>query len=115
MAMQEGSPADTQTPSAQVVGNAFVEQYYHILHQSPNLVHRFYQDSSRLSRPDMYGNMTTVATMHVSLLGVKIISNMNRHEHIVIENSKYMASFLLYLGCSCLLESCSAQEMKLLD
>ncbi|XWS51236.1 hypothetical protein CRYUN_Cryun12cG0159300 [Craigia yunnanensis] len=61
MAMQEGNPA--HTPSAQVVGNAFVEQYYLILHQSPNLVHRFYQDSSRLSRPDMYGNMTTVTTM----------------------------------------------------
>ncbi|PPD72479.1 hypothetical protein GOBAR_DD30627 [Gossypium barbadense] len=61
MAMQEGNPAGT--PSAQVVGNAFVEQYYHILHQSPNLVHRFYQDSSCLSRPDMYGNMTTVTTM----------------------------------------------------
>ncbi|KAK8323106.1 hypothetical protein V6Z12_A12G211300 [Gossypium hirsutum] len=60
MAMQEGNPAGT--PSAQVVGNAFVEQYYHILHQSPNLVHRFYQDSSCLSRPDMYGNMTTVTT-----------------------------------------------------
>ncbi|XP_022728693.1 ras GTPase-activating protein-binding protein 1-like isoform X3 [Durio zibethinus] len=63
MAMQEGSPADTHTPSAQVVGNAFVEQYYHILQQSPNLVHRFYQESSRLSRPDMYGNMTTVTSM----------------------------------------------------
>ncbi|KAE8707447.1 hypothetical protein F3Y22_tig00110384pilonHSYRG00906 [Hibiscus syriacus] len=61
MAMQEGNPAGT--PSAQVVGNAFVEQYYHILHQKPNLVHRFYQDSSCLSRPDMYGNMTTVTTM----------------------------------------------------
>ncbi|XP_065855211.1 nuclear transport factor 2-like isoform X2 [Euphorbia lathyris] len=51
------------TPSAQVVGNAFVEQYYHILHTSPELVHRFYQDSSVLSRPDIDGKMTTVATM----------------------------------------------------
>ncbi|KAH9722224.1 nuclear transport factor 2 [Citrus sinensis] len=59
MAVQEGSPA----PSAQVVGNAFVEQYYHILHQSPGLVHRFYQDSSLLSRPDSNGSMTTVTTM----------------------------------------------------
>ncbi|WCJ25580.1 Nuclear transport factor 2 (NTF2) family protein with RNA binding (RRM-RBD-RNP motifs) domain [Euphorbia peplus] len=51
------------TPSAQVVGNAFVQQYYHILHTSPELVHRFYQDSSVLSRPDTGGEMTTVATM----------------------------------------------------
>lgn len=38
-------------PSAQVVGNAFVQQYYLVLHQSPNLVFRFYQEASRLARP----------------------------------------------------------------
>ncbi|XP_039005403.1 nuclear transport factor 2-like isoform X2 [Hibiscus syriacus] len=72
MAMQEGSPANIHTPSAQVVGNAFVEQYYHILHQSPNLVHRFYQDSSHLSWPDLYGNMTTVTTMQA--INEKVLS-----------------------------------------
>ncbi|MED6145037.1 hypothetical protein PIB30_021184 [Stylosanthes scabra] len=70
MAMQEASPATT--PSAQVVGNAFVEQYYHILHQSPNLVHRFYQDSSFLSRSDNNGQMTTVTTMQA--INEKILS-----------------------------------------
>ena len=52
--------------SPQVVGNAFVEQYYCILHQNPDVVHRFYQDSSLLSRPDSNGSMTTVTTMKVS-------------------------------------------------
>ncbi|KAI3462878.1 hypothetical protein Pfo_019541 [Paulownia fortunei] len=61
MAMQTASPAPA--PSAQVVGNAFVEQYYHILHHSPELVYRFYQDTSVLSRPDPNGLMTTVTTM----------------------------------------------------
>ncbi|KAI4352461.1 hypothetical protein L6164_006711 [Bauhinia variegata] len=51
------------TPSAEVVGNAFVEQYYHILHHSPELVYRFYNDSSVLSRPDSNGMMTSVTTM----------------------------------------------------
>ncbi|XP_015579926.1 nuclear transport factor 2 isoform X1 [Ricinus communis] len=61
MALQPASsPA---TPSAQVVGNAFVEQYYHILHTSPELVFRFYQDTSVISRPDADGVMTSVATM----------------------------------------------------
>jgi len=60
------------TPPAQVVGNAFVEQYYHILYQSPELVHRFYQDSSMLSRPETNGVMTSVTTMKVSLLGLKV-------------------------------------------
>lgn len=58
MALHTASP-----PSAQVVGNAFVEQYYHILHSTPELVFRFYQDSSVLSRPDSNGVMTSVTTM----------------------------------------------------
>ncbi|KAL9427207.1 hypothetical protein AB3S75_029411 [Citrus x aurantiifolia] len=58
MALHTATP-----PSAQVVGNAFVEQYYHILHSTPELVFRFYQDSSVLSRPDSNGVMTSVTTM----------------------------------------------------
>ncbi|EYU44203.1 hypothetical protein MIMGU_mgv1a010963mg [Erythranthe guttata] len=61
MATQTANPPPA--PSAQVVGNAFVEQYYHILHHSPELVFRFYQDVSVLSRPDPNGLMTTVTTM----------------------------------------------------
>ncbi|CAK7323219.1 unnamed protein product [Dovyalis caffra] len=70
MATQETAPASA--PSAEVVGNAFVEQYYHILHKSPGLVHRFYQDSSLLSRPDTNGIMTTVTTMQA--INDKILS-----------------------------------------
>ncbi|XP_024027275.1 ras GTPase-activating protein-binding protein 2 [Morus notabilis] len=66
MAMQE-SPV-----SAEVVGNAFVGQYYKILHHSPELVHRFYQDSSSLSRPDATGTMATVTTMKA--INEKILS-----------------------------------------
>jgi nitrous oxidase accessory protein NosD len=56
----------TASQSAQIVGNAFVEQYYQILHLSPGLMNRYYQDSSLLSRPDANGNMETVTTMQVS-------------------------------------------------
>ncbi|KAL3748610.1 hypothetical protein ACJRO7_009793 [Eucalyptus globulus] len=70
MAMPELTPA--APPSAEVVGNAFVEQYYHILHQSPEMVHRFYQDSSLLSRPDANGVMTKVTTMQA--INEKILS-----------------------------------------
>ncbi|KAF8089572.1 hypothetical protein N665_0502s0036 [Sinapis alba] len=68
MAHQEVSPS----PGAEVVGRAFVEQYYHILHQSPGLVHRFYQDSSLLTRPDATGAVTTVTTMQA--INDKILS-----------------------------------------
>lgn len=64
MAMQEASMASA--PSARVVGNTFVEQYYHILHQSPGVVHRFYQNSSLASRPDASGEITAITTMQVS-------------------------------------------------
>ena len=60
-------PKASPFPSAEVVANVFVEQYYHILHHSPNLVHRFYQDSSLLSRPDANGVMTTVTNMQASM------------------------------------------------
>ncbi|XP_052152456.1 nuclear transport factor 2-like [Oryza glaberrima] len=64
-----GSP-----PSAQVVGNAFVHQYYNILHQSPDLVHRFYQDGSRIGRPasPAAAEMDTVTTMEA--INAKIVS-----------------------------------------
>ncbi|XVF14407.1 hypothetical protein REPUB_Repub09cG0056100 [Reevesia pubescens] len=61
MALETATPP--ATPSAQVVGNAFVEQYYHILYNSPELAHRFYHDSSVISRPDSNGVMTSVTTM----------------------------------------------------
>ncbi|KAJ1270507.1 hypothetical protein BS78_06G057100 [Paspalum vaginatum] len=64
-----GSP-----PPAQVVGNAFVNQYYNILHQSPEHVFRFYQEASRLGRPAGAGadGMDTVTTMDA--INDKIVS-----------------------------------------
>ncbi|GLU12503.1 hypothetical protein SLE2022_291780 [Rubroshorea leprosula] len=89
MAMQEGSPA--HGPSAQVVGNAFVQQYYHILHQSPELVHRFYQDLSFLSRPNVNGDMTTVTTMQA--INEKILS-LNYEDYTVeIETADAQESY----------------------
>ncbi|XP_010274054.1 PREDICTED: ras GTPase-activating protein-binding protein 1-like [Nelumbo nucifera] len=67
-------------PTAQVVGNAFVHQYYHIMHQSPDLVYRFYQDSSKLGRPDSDGSMSIVTTMQA--INEKILS---------LDYSKYRA------------------------
>ena len=67
MALQTENPP-AAAPTAQLVGNAFVEQYYHILHHSPESVHRFYQDSSVLSRPDCNGVMTSVTSMQVCYL-----------------------------------------------
>ncbi|WOL03705.1 G3BP-like protein isoform X1 [Canna indica] len=62
-----GSP-----PPAQVVGNAFVHQYYHVLHHSPQLVFRFYHEISKLGRPDRQGDMTSVTGMEA--INEKILS-----------------------------------------
>ncbi|KAL5196522.1 hypothetical protein ABZP36_000034 [Zizania latifolia] len=62
MAMQVG---ETTAPlSPQVIGSAFVQQYYNVLHSSPEQVHKFYHDSSTLGRANSNGAMTTVTTMH---------------------------------------------------
>ncbi|XP_048318909.2 nuclear transport factor 2 isoform X1 [Ziziphus jujuba] len=49
--------------SAELVGNTFLQQYYRVLHESPEDVHKFYSESSVLSRPDADGVMTSVTTM----------------------------------------------------
>ncbi|CAK8541464.1 unnamed protein product [Lathyrus sativus] len=55
--------APTKTPAPDVVGHAFVDQYYHMLHESPQLVHRFYQEVSKLGRPEPNGIMGITTTM----------------------------------------------------
>ncbi|KAI3742423.1 hypothetical protein L1987_60105 [Smallanthus sonchifolius] len=70
--MASPAAAPQQPVSAQVVGNAFVQQYYHILHQSPGLVHRFYQDISKLGRPEEDGSMSLTTTMNA--INSKILS-----------------------------------------
>ncbi|CAI0390757.1 unnamed protein product [Linum tenue] len=61
MTMQAEDPVPS--PTAQLVGNAFVEQYYNMLSKSPDVVHKFYQDSSVMSRPVADGLMSSVSTM----------------------------------------------------
>ncbi|XVE72715.1 hypothetical protein DITRI_Ditri11bG0061300 [Diplodiscus trichospermus] len=72
MASTEQAPAGITAPTADVVGNAFVHQYYHILHQSPELVHRFYHDISKLGRPEENGVMSITTTMQA--IDEKILS-----------------------------------------
>lgn len=55
--------AGSPPPDPQDVGNAFVQQYYQILLESPELVFRFYQDSSKLGRPEDDGTMGSVSTL----------------------------------------------------
>ncbi|KAL3828921.1 hypothetical protein ACJIZ3_017723 [Penstemon smallii] len=72
MASEAAVAAAQQPVSAQVVGNAFVQQYYHILHHSPGLVHRFYQDISKLGRPEEDGSLGITTTMQA--INEKIVS-----------------------------------------
>lgn len=49
-----------------------MQQYYHILHHSPGLVFRFYQDISKLGRPEEDGSMGITTTMQA--INDKILS-----------------------------------------
>ncbi|XP_031374268.1 nuclear transport factor 2-like isoform X2 [Punica granatum] len=71
MAVQQ-APTGIVSPSADVVSKAFVHQYYLILHQSPEHVHRFYQDISKLGRPEENGIMGITTTMKA--INEKILS-----------------------------------------
>ncbi|KAK7256104.1 hypothetical protein RIF29_29538 [Crotalaria pallida] len=55
--------APLRTPAADIVGNAFVDQYYHMLHDSPELVHKFYLEVSKLGRPEQNGLMGITTTL----------------------------------------------------
>ncbi|KAM0931443.1 hypothetical protein ACQ4PT_000454 [Festuca glaucescens] len=61
MAMQAGTPATPLSP--QVICSVFVEQYYHILHETPDQAHKFYQDTSRIGRTGSDGVMEYVTTL----------------------------------------------------
>ncbi|MED6155583.1 hypothetical protein PIB30_006449 [Stylosanthes scabra] len=63
MAAPEQQVPSRTSPPAHIVGSAFVDQYYHMLHESPELVHRFYQDISKFGRPEESGIMGITTTM----------------------------------------------------
>jgi hypothetical protein len=52
MANHPANAAAAIPAAAHVVGNAFVNQYYNVLHQSPQVVHRFYTDASLFTRAE---------------------------------------------------------------
>uniref|UniRef100_A0A7N0UZK2 Uncharacterized protein n=1 Tax=Kalanchoe fedtschenkoi TaxID=63787 RepID=A0A7N0UZK2_KALFE len=109
MATQD--PSAVPAHSAQVVGNAFVEQYYQVLHQSPAHVFKFYQDLSFLSRPDSKGNMTTVTTMQA--INDKILSLNYEECTVEIETADAQDSFnggVIVLVTGCLTEKGSLRR-----
>ncbi|MCO5610886.1 hypothetical protein L7F22_065128 [Adiantum nelumboides] len=61
MAEQPGN-APSAAATATLVGNAFVNQYYNVLHLSPHNVHRFYTEESNLSRAEVGANADIVET-----------------------------------------------------
>jgi hypothetical protein len=70
MASHPGNAPSALPAAAHVVGNAFVNQYYNVLHQSPLVVHRFYTDASRLTRAEAGtdGAVDTVVTQTVCII-----------------------------------------------
>ncbi|XP_059446202.1 nuclear transport factor 2 [Corylus avellana] len=61
--MASQSEDASAAPSAQIIGNLFVESYYNVLHRVPEEAYRFYKDSSVLTRPGPDGVMTSFTTV----------------------------------------------------
>ncbi|KAL0906599.1 hypothetical protein M5K25_025105 [Dendrobium thyrsiflorum] len=62
MAFQQSIPEGSER-YAQLVGNAFVQQFFLILHKSPDQLHRFYKEGSKLGRPGAKGEMSTTSSL----------------------------------------------------
>ncbi|KAK3041042.1 hypothetical protein RJ639_026839 [Escallonia herrerae] len=70
------SSSPLSLPHADYVAWSFVEQYYNMLHDSPENAHTFYRESSVVGRPDSNDAMVSVTTPQ----GI--------HEKIMASNSK---------------------------
>lgn len=59
---------EADSKSALIIARAFVESYYLVLYTTPDIVHKFYEDSSMITRPNLIdGEMSSASTM----LGIK--------------------------------------------
>ncbi|XP_023514584.1 putative G3BP-like protein [Cucurbita pepo subsp. pepo] len=72
--------------SAVQVGSYFVEQYYHVLRQQPDLVHQFYNDASSMIRVDgdssetastMLQIHTLIMSLNFTAFSIKTINSMD--------------------------------------
>ncbi|MCO5547897.1 hypothetical protein L7F22_001350 [Adiantum nelumboides] len=62
------------TAPASLVGNAFVNRYYRIIHQTPHLGYRFYMEDSRITRAEPLPEATVEPTTTLSGINDKIMS-----------------------------------------
>ncbi|KAF6171412.1 hypothetical protein GIB67_009553, partial [Kingdonia uniflora] len=89
-------------PSAKVIGEAFVEQYYQILHQSPELICKFYHLSSTVSRPNSDSVITSVKTMQAIndiILSFSSVNDKARINAVHSQNSHKDGIIVLVTGC----------------
>lgn len=61
--MEEGNAKEAPSLSAKDVADAFLNQYYTILHKSPKEAHKFYQDQSTRTHPCADGSMKSATTL----------------------------------------------------
>ncbi|KAK8317180.1 hypothetical protein V6Z11_A13G090700 [Gossypium hirsutum] len=59
--------SDPSASDPQGIGNAFVKQYYTVLHNDPSHAYKFYLDLSVLSRPGTDGAMKSVTTLKAEI------------------------------------------------
>ncbi|XP_062111424.1 nuclear transport factor 2 isoform X2 [Humulus lupulus] len=80
---------EAAAPTAQMVGNAFIQQYYLALHRSPDVAHKFYLDSSVLTRPGPDGVMTSVTSMEEINKLILSLNYQNYQTEILTADAQY--------------------------
>ncbi|KAK1372133.1 Ras GTPase-activating protein-binding protein 1 [Heracleum sosnowskyi] len=87
--------------NAEVIGNAFVAQYYHVLHHSPELAYKFYIEMSILSRPNPDGTMSSVTTLKdidAKIQSLNFKNSMPEIETVDAQYSFYSGIIVLVTG-----------------
>ncbi|KAI5063953.1 hypothetical protein GOP47_0020623 [Adiantum capillus-veneris] len=98
MANQHAAPI-TSAP-ASLVGNAFVNRYYKIIHQTPHLGYRFYMEESKITRAEPLPETTVEPATTLSGINDKIMSwdyHAMRTEIITVDSQESLAGRVLVM------------------
>ncbi|GAB4841421.1 hypothetical protein Ancab_022143 [Ancistrocladus abbreviatus] len=108
--MAASAQQDAAAPSAEVVGHAFALQYYTILHQSPTLVYRFYQDISKLGRLEENGEMGLTTTMEAINQKIQSYGNVKADIKSVDAQESYNSGVIVLITGDMIKEDDSRQR-----
>ncbi|XWS08349.1 hypothetical protein CRYUN_Cryun41cG0072100 [Craigia yunnanensis] len=105
----------TLISSPQVVASTFLEKYYHLLRESPEFVHGFYKDSSRISWQGQDGVMSNVTTVKGIFDHFLSLSDTKKYDILSYEAQDSFDNGLLIVVIGCVSYNEEAKTSNLLQ